>query len=461
MNTSDTAHAPAQTEISRRLDALPVTRPHRRIVALIGLGSFFNFFEVALGTLLIPLLPAAWAATTADRSLLIGAPFLGEAIGAFALARAADRWGRRRMFQVNLIAYAALALLCATAWSLPALVTMRVLIGIGLGAELTLVDTYLTELMPARRRGRLLAASYALGMLAVPVAGILASRLPHLVAGLPSWRWLLIASSTGAVVIWLLRRQLPESPRWLATQGRTTEALTLVRRIEAEAGLKPGTDASPPATADETDTEQVPLAAPVTAAPATPSVPAQRTLLVCFMQVLSPIGFYGFASIATLVLLAKGYDVVDSLAYTGLIAIGYPVGALVLAQFAERVQRRTLVVASTLTVAATGCVFGTATSTAVIVVAGALTSTAGVVQATVSRSYAAELFPTSVRNTFVGRTYALSRLVSAVLPFIALNVLEALGASALYGLSALLLASLALAVLLLGPRTNTRSLETI
>jgi MFS transporter, putative metabolite:H+ symporter len=105
--------ADSQVLVAQRLDALPVSGWHRRIVALIGLGSFFNFFEVALGTLLIPLLPAAWTATAVDKSLLVGAPFAGEMIGAFALARAADRFGRRTMFQVNLAGYAALALCCA------------------------------------------------------------------------------------------------------------------------------------------------------------------------------------------------------------------------------------------------------------------------------------------------------------------------------------------------------------
>jgi MFS transporter, putative metabolite:H+ symporter len=107
-------------------------------------------------------------------------------------------------------------------------------VGIGLGAELTLVDTYLTELMPAARRGRLLASSYALGMLAVPITGILASLLPHHLAGLPNWRWLLIGSSTGALIMWLLRGGLPESPRWLAPHHRAGEALSVLAKIESD-----------------------------------------------------------------------------------------------------------------------------------------------------------------------------------------------------------------------------------
>ena len=458
-------------QVSRRLDALPVSRWHRRVVTVVGLGSFFNFFEVALGTLLIPLLPTTWTATTVDKSLLIGAPFAGEMLGALLLSRYADRFGRRRMFQLNLVGYAALALVCSAAPSGSALIVLRVLVGVGLGAELTLVDTYLAELMPAAHRGRLMIWSYSLGMLAIPIAGILASKLPHTMSGLPSWRWMLIGSALGAVVIRLLRRRLPESPRWLAARGRSGDALAELERIENLAGAPAGrtTEAGPTPHDATAAAAPEPAAVPEPAGvPERAGVPRllapplrRRTVLVCVMQALGPVGFYGFASIGPLVLLHKGFGVVDSLGYSALTAFGYPLGALLLAPLSERFQRRTLVIASTLLVGAAGCLFGTATSAAVIVAAGTLTTLFSVVQSTVARAYAAELFPTAVRNTALGRTYALSRLVSAVLPFVALTVLGALGSSVLYAGCGALLAVLAATVAALGPRTNSLSLEAV
>ncbi|MDO0930034.1 MFS transporter [Streptomyces sp. TG1A-8] len=434
-----------------------MTRWHRRVLAVVGLGSFFNFFEVALSSLLIPLLPAAWVVTTTDKSLLISATFAGELLGAVALSGLADRVGRRRMFQINLVAYAVLSVAAACAQGPTQLIVLRFLLGIGLGAELALVDTYLTELMPAARRGRMLANAYALGMLAVPVAGVLAAKLPLSMAGIASWRWLMVFAGSGALCVYLLRRNLPESPRWLATHN-PTEAMAAVDRIEETAGL-PATGSFPAAPAlglgrqrNEETARRLKLWGPDL---------RRRTALVCLMETLGPIGFYGFASIAPLVLLHKGYTVVESLSYLAMTAIGYPLGGYVLMHLAERVQRRTLVIVSSVLVAIAGTVFGMGTTVWVIVPAGLLTTFMSVINATVSRAYGAELFPTAVRNTALGRTYSLSRLVAVILPFCTLPALEHLGASPVYLACGCLIALMSVAVALLGPRTNAVALEDV
>ncbi|MGW7529998.1 MFS transporter [Streptomyces sp. NPDC054783] len=460
-NTPDASQL--QEAVASRLDALPVGRWHRGVLLAVGLGSFFNFFEVALSSLLVPLLPDGWAAGTTDKSLLIGATFAGELLGALLLSGLADRFGRRRMFQINLVAYAALSVGAAFAPDTATLVALRVLLGIGLGAELALVDTYLTELMPTALRGRMMATAYGLGMLAVPVAGLLAARLPRSLGGMASWRWLMIFAACGAVVVWLVRRRLPESPRWLATH-RPGEALAAVARIEASAGQPasaagvayPGRATAPrPVAAParrERNVEKSRLWGPEL---------RRRTLLVCAMETLGPIGFYGFSSIAPIVLLHKGFTVVESLTYSALTALGYPLGCLLLMQVAERIQRRTLVIVSSLLVAVAGTVFGLGSSVWVIVPSGLLTTLTSVINATVSRAYAAELFPTVVRNTALGRTYALSRLVAAVLPFCTLSILDALGAGPLYLICAGLVTGMSLAVAVLGPKTNAVRLEGI
>jgi putative MFS transporter len=423
------------------------------LVTVVGLGCFFNFFEVAVGVLMIPLLPGGWAADTLWKSLIIGAPFAGELIGALVLTPLADRFGRRRMFQINLVAYAVLAVLCAFSYDAGTLVALRFLIGIGLGAELALIDAYIAELVPASHRGRLATRSYAIGMLAVPIAGILAALLPHVLLGVSSWRWLLVFSGSGAVIVWLMRRRLPESPRWLVSHGRDGEALEVIEAIEAEAGHVPA-GAAPMGTRNAPDLSQPRprlLRPPL----------RRRTVMACILETLGPIGFYGFASIAPLVLLHKGFSVVESLGFSALTALGYPLGSVLLVLVADRVQRRTLTIVTSLGVAVAGTVFGLAGSVWLILISGAMTTMLGVVQATVSRTYTAEMFPTSVRSTVIGRTYALSRLVSAILPLVTLTVLDALGPATLYLLCGLLVAVMSVSVAVLGPKTNARQLEVV
>ena len=153
--TSIGEHTPSF--IAARLDRLPLSGWHRRMVLLIGLGSFFNLFEIALGSFLGVLLGAQWSLSTFDRSMIIGALFFGEMIGSILMAPLADRLGRRILFQVNLLTYAVLSLATAFAPNLGVFLVLRLLTGIGLGAELTLVDTYLSELLPRARRGRYVA----------------------------------------------------------------------------------------------------------------------------------------------------------------------------------------------------------------------------------------------------------------------------------------------------------------
>jgi len=417
------------------------------MVVLIGLGSFCNLFEIALGSFLGVLLGAQWSLSTLDRSMVIGALFLGEMIGSLLLAPLADRFGRRLLFQVNLLAYAVLSVATAFAADLGVFLVLRLLTGIGLGAELTLVDTYLSELLPRAGRGRYVAWSYTIGLLAVPVAGVLATAANTTVAGLAGWRWLLILAACGGLAVWLLRRRLPESPRWLAATGHAAEADRIVDEIEREvAPALPAAPAAPPAA----------IADPPPAA-----TYRRRAVLMWVMQIASPVGFYAFASIAPIVLLAKGFDLAHSLMYSALTALGYPLGSLVSVYLTERVERRTLLIVSTLAAAVFGVAFGLATNITVVVIAGIATSVSTVMQSNFTHIYQAELFHTTNRSTAIGIPYAASRLVGALLPLAALSLLAAIGSSGLYTCCAILLGASALTIRLLGPRTNNQQLDTI
>jgi putative MFS transporter len=438
--------------IAARLDRLPLSGWHRRIVLLIGLGSFFNLFEIALGSSLGILLGAQWSLSSLERSMVIGALFLGEMIGSLLLAPLADRLGRRILFQVNLLTYAVLSFATAFAPNLGVFLVLRLCTGIGLGAELTLVDTYLSELLPTARRGRYIAWSYTFGLLAVPVAGGLAATANTTIAGLAGWRWLLILGACGGLAVWLLRRRLPESPRWLAATGNTVEADRVVTAIERE--VLSAAPVLPPQAGVAQPAPAVADALPV-------SRYRRRTVLMWVMQIASPLGFYAFASIAPLVLLAKGFDLAHSLTYSALTALGYPLGSLVSVYLTERFERRTLLIASTLAAAAFGLAFGLATNIGLVVAAGIATTISTVMQSNFTHTYQAELFHTVNRSTAIGLPYAASRLVGALLPLGALTLLSAIGSGGLYTCCALLLCATALTIRLLGPRTNNQQLDSI
>lgn len=467
---TDRTDTGAAAGLAARLEALPLSNWHRALTLIVGIGSFFDLYEVFLGGVLAPVLAKQWALSSTGKSAVISCAFVGMFVGANVMSVLADHWGRRRVFILNLAAYAVLSVASAFAPNLAVFVILRFLCGVGIGSELVLVDTYLAEFLPSAVRGRYIAWAYTVGFLGVPVAALFGARVvaTTTLAGLDGWRWLLIAGGLGAVFVLAAQRALPESPRWLASRGRDAEALATVEAIEGKVrrsgGLRPAKPAPEPA-ADQGEP----------AGPAKPAagVPPQRrvrladlfrnyrrrTVMLWIFQILQTVGYYGFGSMAPLVLTAKGYTVTSSLGYAALSFVGYPIGSLVSIPLVERFERKILIIASAVGIAAFGLVFGLATNTAVIVGAGFLLTVCSNIFSNGYHIYETEIFPTRIRSSAIGIAYSLSRATSAALPFIAVPVLDNFGPGWVFTGSAVLIGLLCLDVGLLGPRTTGLMLE--
>ncbi|MFD9210162.1 MFS transporter [Streptomyces sioyaensis] len=440
-----------------RLDRLPPSRWHRRLTLVVGIGAFFDLYEIFLGGVLAAVLAAQWHLGPTAKSWVIAAGFLGMFVGANVLSVLADRFGRRRMFLVNLAGYSLFSLLSAGAPDLSWLLPLRFLAGLGLGAELVLVDTYLAEFLPRAVRGRYIAWAYTVGFVGVPVAALLGSRLvaAHRLLGIEGWRWLLVAGALGAAFLQLMRRQLPESPRWLLVQGRGAEAERIVAGLEERVARESGGSLPSVPEAETVPERKVPLGAMFR------GCYRRRTVMWWLFQVLQTVGYYGFGALAPVVLTAKGHTVTESLLYAALSFCGYPIGSALSIPLIDRIERRTLIIASALGIAACGLAFGFAAATWAVVTFGVLLTVCSNVFSNAFHVYQTEIFPTGLRSSAIGIAYSLSRLTSVVLPFVALSVLSDLGPAAVFTGSAALMLLLCLDVALLGPRTTGRSLERI
>ncbi|WP_407285980.1 MFS transporter [Streptomyces sp. BP-8] len=448
---------PVGHRVAARLDRLPPSRWHRRITLVVGIGAFFDLYEIFLGGVLAAVLAEQWDLGHTAKSGVIAAGFLGMFVGANVLSVLADRWGRRRLFLVNLGLYAAFSLGCAFAPDLRWLLVLRFLSGLGLGAELVLVDTYLAELLPRAVRGRYLARAYTLGFVGVPVAALLGARLvaAHQPLGIEGWRWLLAAGALGAAFVPLMRRRLPESPRWLAVHGRGAEAERIVTGIEERVARETGTSLPSVPEAETLPERRVPLGEMFR------GDQRRRTVMWWIFQVLQTVGYYGFASLAPVVLVAKGHTVTESLLYAALSFCGYPIGSALSIPLIDRFERRSLIIASALGIAGCGLAFGFASAPWAVVAFGFALTVCSNVFSNAFHVYQTEIFPTGLRSSAIGIAYSLSRLTSVVLPFVALGALTALGPAAVFTGSAGLMLLLCLDVALLGPRSTGRSLERI
>jgi putative MFS transporter len=449
--------------ISVRLDQLRAGPIHRHATIIAGIGSFFDLFDIFLAGVLGTVLTQEFHLGRAALPPIIASSFVGMFVGSALLGRYADLAGRRTAFLVNLGVYSAFTLLGAFSTTVTMLIATRFLAGIGIGAELPLVDAYLSELLPSRHRGRYTAWAYTIGFVGVPAAGFLARILvPQRPLGLDGWRWMFVIGSFGAAIIWALRAKLPESPRWLEAHGRVEEADAIVARMERESDVRLKPDA--PGTPDGEAATDARGAASTERAPYRVIFGDRyrgRTLMLCAFHLFQTVGYYGFGTLVPTVLAAKGYSIVTSLTFTSVTFIGYPIGSALSLPMVERVDRRWLIVASAALMSAFGLALGFAASPAAIISMGFLYTATSNVFSNALHVFQVEIFPTEARATAAGLAYGLSRLSTGAMPFVLVPVLDRFGAGAMFIVVAVALWICIADIALFAPRTTGRVLEAI
>lgn len=216
-------------DVVARLERLPVGPWHVRTRLILGTATFFDAVDVLAISFALPVLTVAWQLTPGQTGRIISAVFLGQIVGALGAGWAAEHYGRLRVATATVMVFAVMSLACALAWDAPSLIAFRFVQGIGLGGEVPIATAYITELVKSETRGRfyiLYELVFSAGLVAAALFGLL--FVPTL-----GWRSLFYVGALPAVLALFLRRLLPESPRWLASRGRATEADAAVRGIEA------------------------------------------------------------------------------------------------------------------------------------------------------------------------------------------------------------------------------------
>ena len=242
MHTAD--HPTLHTDIPARLDRLPWSRWHWRVVIALGVAWVLDGLEVTLvgslgGVLERPdTLGLSAAQIGGAGSLYIG----GAVVGALVFGRLADRLGRKKLFLITLAVYTAASFATAFSPGFLFFAFCRFLTGVGIGGEYAAINSAIDELVPARVRGRVaLAINGSFWVGAALGAGLSLVLLDPAVLG-PVWGWRagFALGALLAVAILLVRRDVPESPRWLIAHGRADEAEAVVARIEAEVEAQHG-----------------------------------------------------------------------------------------------------------------------------------------------------------------------------------------------------------------------------
>jgi putative MFS transporter len=439
----------ASVNTGARLDRLPICSFHRRIMFLIGIGMFFDGFDIYIAATVLGATLHSGFSTLAQNALFVSATFVGMMIGSFMTGFLGDRLGRRFTYQFNLMLFGGASILAAFAPNMTVLILLRLAMGIGLGAENVVGYSTLTEFAPARVRGKWLG-----GMAVFVVSGLPAAALiGYFVIPAFSWRAMFILGGIGAMVVWYLRKSLPESPRWLESVGRFDEAETLMRKIEAEAQAvsgKPLPEPAPPAAAAPSRS--------LSSLWAPPLLP--RMLVGCVALVVINTLLYGFMTWLPTFFVKQGLTVATSFQYSMLMSIGAPVGSAIGALTADRWGRKPTIVISSLAAIVFGFIYPFVSDPVLLPVVGfALTVPIYVLVALLFAIYIPELFPTEVRLRASGICNTVGRGATIATPFLVVSLFTDFGIRGVLTLMIGLLIALIAVVLLFGVESGKRSLE--
>ncbi len=470
MQVRQDARAQQYADVAARLDRLPPTRAVWRLVLLISLGGFFEFYDlfftgyVAPGMIASGLFKPESLGVFASLAVLrvagfgvfVFATFAGLWVGTLAFGQVADRFGRRTVFTGSLIWYSVTTAIMAFQTNGFDLVVWRFIAGVGIGVELVTIDAYISELVPPATRGRAFCFNQVITFLAVPVCAALAWGLKGTSPfGLDYWRVIILVGSAGALIVWFLRLGLPESPRWVARHGKGEAALAIVADLERRVAGESGAFLPAPKPAAPED-----FAASGSLADAFAPPYLGRTVILSIFNGAQVIGFYGFAAWVPTLLMHRGVNVTTSLEYSFIIAIASPFGPLVGALFADRIERKTQIVAALVAMGVAMTLFSLASDAAPLIALGVVFTLASNVMSYAFHNYQAELYPTRIRARAIGFVYSWSRLVGAFAGLVIGLLLEAGGVPfvAVFIGAAMAVGVVAIA---LGPSTRGLALEEI
>ncbi|MGT2463633.1 MFS transporter [Sinomonas atrocyanea] len=435
-----------------RVDRLPITRAHKIALVTLAFVFLFEFGDLNTFAYVAPALVKHLAFSVQDVATVTSAAFLGMAIGAIFGGRISDLIGRKRALLFSTLMFSTFSLVNAAGINVPTFFLFRFLTGVGLSAMVVAATTYISEVMPGARRGRMQAAVMAVGLAGIPAMSFSARGIVPL--GHDTWRWVFVLGSLALLAVPALL-VLPESPRWLVHRNRLDAAEASLARLEAGAGQLPPLAAVPERTTPAGSAGASSYRALFT------GKTGRTTLFLAVVWIFQTLGFYGFVAWVPTLLAQHGFSVAESLGFSALTTIGAVPGALLAWPVTDRFGRKLPIVVVSLATAASGLAYGLTFNPVAIVVFGFCVNLLIQTFATLLYTYSPELFPTALRNAGHGLVYGTGRLANIFGPMIVAAIFSSFGYQAVFVYIAACWLIVAVAVAVFGPRTGRRPLEEV
>jgi putative MFS transporter len=442
------------SSISQRIEKLPVTPMLWKVLFLAGIGWLFDAMDQGMVSGVMAAIGKSWRLTPADLGLLGSASAVGMAFGAAIAGMVADKYGRKTVVTVTLVLYGLASAMSGFAPNFTILLLFRFLTGLGLGGELPAASTLVSEFSPAKDRGRmvvLLESFWAWGW-------IVAALIAYLLIPIYGWRIGFFLGGIPALYAAYLRRNIPESPRYLEQKGYLKEADEIVSRMEQQAGVK---------------SEKVTFVnAPEGKKGSSISILdlwsrayVRRTFVLWVLWLGINFGYYGFVLWTPTLLVGKGLSLVKGFEFTLIMSIAQLPGYYSAAYLIERIGRKSVLVIYLAGTAVAAYLFGQGSSATLVLVYGCLLYFFSLGAWGAVYAYTPEVYPTRARGSGAGWAAAVGRIGAIAAPYIVGLVYETKGKQAgftyVFIMLTVVFALVAVVVALFGVETKGQTLDEI
>ena len=439
--------------LNARLDRLPRWGISESAKAALAFAYFFAFYDIISIGVALPTIVTQFHLSGAAIALPITANLFGYIVGAYGFGTLADYMGRKKALMGSLLILACGALLTAFAWNNASLTAFRFVTGIGTGSQIALCATIISELSPAARRARNLQINIiwaGIGDGVAPLVGLALIGIPGV-----GWRFVLGFGVLALIPLWL-SLSLPESPRWLVLHGRGSEANTVLSEMETRVR--------------STVAGELPEPAPLPAEKPAHGFPTwvllrppylSRLLVALGYWILTYVTVYGFLGYEPLLLGHMGLSAPQSLLYTALGDIAFPIGAALPLVLLKVVPRKYILFGSSLVFSAAMALLALSHSGFMVFVGAFLVALMILINSGIGYTYTSEIFPTRARASATALSDGIGHVGGVVAPFIVITALAIWGARGTFWMMAIFMAICAVIIAVAGLRTLGESLTSI
>ncbi|WP_378953926.1 MFS transporter [Pelosinus sp. sgz500959] len=436
-------------DIITRLERIPVGKFHYRLLMITGLGWMFDAMDTGIIAFVLPVLIKTWGLTTAQVGYIGSVGLIGMALGAVLAGSVADRFGRKNVFAATLVIYSVATGFCGLAWSFESLLFFRFLVGFGLGGQLPVAVTLVTEYAPPGDRGRfivLLESFWGVGWL-------IAAVIAYLIIPRYGWNIAFLIGALPALYVFKIWKSVPESVHYLLGKGRIQEAHDIVQEMEKKAGLVPEKTMIAPQAGKKTQVAFADIWAPQF---------VKRTIMLWILWFGIVYSYYGIFTWLPSLMVGQGYTVIKTFEYVLIMTLAQLPGYFAAAYLVDRIGRKTTLSGFLAASAICAYFFGQGGSSQMVLLWGSLMSFFNLGAWGVVYTYTPELYPTRIRALASGWAAAIGRVGGILAPtIVGYMIIGNDGFNHVFMMFAAVMLGVAVIVWLFGEETKGKSLQEI